>query len=64
MHQRVADIVDGRASERMVSPAPPLYTAGTSANPADLLDPERFPVSMSGAAVSTPITVQDSASPM
>lgn len=45
MHQRVADIVDGRASELVwFLQHPPLYTAGTSANPADLLDPERFPV--------------------
>ena len=27
---------------------PPLYTAGTSAKPADLLDPKRFPVYQSG----------------
>ena len=45
MEARVADIVAGRAPELIwLVEHPPLYTAGTSANPADLTDPDRFPV--------------------
>ena len=45
MEARVADIVAGRAPELIwLVEHPPLYTAGTSANPADLTDPGRFPV--------------------
>lgn len=45
MEVRAAAIRDGTASEAvwMVEHSP-LYTAGTSAKPADLTDPDRFPV--------------------
>ena len=45
MEQRAADIRDGTARELIwLVEHPPLYTAGTSANPDDLVDPHRFPV--------------------
>jgi len=45
MEARVASISDGTAPEAVwLLEHPPLYTAGTSANPADLIDPDRFPV--------------------
>lgn len=45
MEARVDAIVAGRARELVwLLEHPPLYTAGTSARPADLLDPARFPV--------------------
>lgn len=45
MEARVADIRAGRADEAVwFLEHPPLYTAGTSAKPADLVDPDRFPV--------------------
>ncbi|MBP7240521.1 MAG: lipoyl(octanoyl) transferase LipB [Amaricoccus sp.] len=45
MEARVEDIVAGRAAELVwLLEHPPLYTAGTSADPADLLEPDRFPV--------------------
>jgi lipoyl(octanoyl) transferase len=45
MEERVEAIVAGRAPELVwLLEHPPLYTAGTSANPADLLAPDRFPV--------------------
>lgn len=45
MEARVADIIAGRAPELVwLLEHPPLYTAGTSAQPADLLMPDRFPV--------------------
>jgi lipoyl(octanoyl) transferase len=45
METRVAAILEGRAPELVwLLEHPPLYTAGTSAKPADLLDPDRFPV--------------------
>jgi lipoyl(octanoyl) transferase len=44
MQARVAAIRDGTASELVwLVEHPPLYTAGTSADPADLQDPTRFP---------------------
>ncbi len=44
MHARVEAIVEGRAGELVwLLEHPPLYTAGVSAKPHDLLDP-RFPV--------------------
>ncbi len=44
MESRAADIHAGEAKERIwLLEHPPLYTAGTSADPAELLDP-RFPV--------------------
>ncbi len=49
MEARVAAIADGRARELVwLLEHPPLYTAGVSARPADLLDPSRFPVFRSG----------------
>jgi lipoyl(octanoyl) transferase len=49
MEQRVAAIRDGTASELVwVLEHPPLYTAGTSARPQDLLDPSRLPVHRTG----------------
>lgn len=45
MENRVADIIAGKAPELVwFLQHPPLYTAGTSANASDLLDPDRFPV--------------------
>lgn len=45
MEARVAAIAAGKADECVwLLEHPPLYTAGTSANIADLKDPERFPV--------------------
>lgn len=48
MEARAAAIVAGKAAERVwLLEHPPLYTAGTSADPAELLDP-RFPVHQTG----------------
>jgi lipoyl(octanoyl) transferase len=45
MEARADAIAQGRADEAIwLLEHPPLYTAGTSANPADLRDPNRFPV--------------------
>ena len=45
MEARVAKIAGGTADEVIwLLEHPPLYTAGTKANPADLKDPDRFPV--------------------
>ncbi|MEM1005828.1 MAG: lipoyl(octanoyl) transferase LipB [Pseudomonadota bacterium] len=45
MDARVAAIAAGKADECVwLLEHPPLYTAGTSARPEDLTDPERFPV--------------------
>jgi lipoyl(octanoyl) transferase len=45
MEERVAAIHDGVAGELVwLLEHPPLYTAGTSAKPEDLLQPDRFPV--------------------
>ena len=45
MEARAAAIADGTADElAWLVEHPPLYTAGTSANVADLLEPGRFPV--------------------
>ncbi|CTQ50394.1 lipoyl(octanoyl) transferase LipB [Jannaschia donghaensis] len=45
MQARVAAIQAGTANEAIwLLEHPPLYTAGTSAKPADLTDPDRFPV--------------------
>ena len=45
MEARVAEIQAGRAPEAIwLLEHPPLYTAGTSAKPADLVEPDRFPV--------------------
>ena len=49
MESRVAAIRDGGADECVwLLEHPPLYTAGTSADPADLLTPDRFPVHPTG----------------
>lgn len=49
MERRVAAIAAGDAPEVVwLLEHPPLYTAGTSARPADLLAPERLPVFASG----------------
>jgi lipoyl(octanoyl) transferase len=49
MEQRVADIRAERTSEMVwLLEHPPLYTAGTSAQDGDLLEPARFPVYRSG----------------
>ncbi len=49
MEERVAAIHAGSAPEAIwLLEHPPLYTAGTSANPADLVDPDRFPVHDAG----------------
>lgn len=45
MDDRVARIIDGTADEAVwLLEHPPLYTAGTSARPEDLVDRDRFPV--------------------
>lgn len=49
MEERVRAIRAGTARECVwLLEHPPLYTAGTSADPKDLLDPDRFPVHSSG----------------
>jgi lipoyl(octanoyl) transferase len=49
MEQRVGAIYNGQETELVwFLEHPPLYTGGTSANPADLIDPERFPVYQTG----------------
>jgi len=49
MEARVAGIIAGTAPEMVwLLEHPPLYTAGTSADPAELVDPERFPVYETG----------------
>jgi lipoyl(octanoyl) transferase len=45
MQDRVEAILEGRAGELVwLLEHPPLYTAGVSAKPGDLIDPGRFPV--------------------
>ena len=49
MEARADAIAGGEAGELVwLLQHPPLYTAGVSAKPADLLDPQRFPVFRSG----------------
>jgi lipoyl(octanoyl) transferase len=49
MEARAAAIRDGSAGEMVwLVEHPPLYTAGTSANAADLIEPDRFPVFATG----------------
>lgn len=49
MEERAAAIADGRARELVwLLEHPPLYTAGTSAEERDLMDPDRFPVFQTG----------------
>ena len=45
MEERAAAIAAGRAGELVwLLEHPPLYTAGVSAKPGDLIQPDRFPV--------------------
>lgn len=49
MEAEVAAIADGRADELVwLLEHPPLYTAGTSADAGDLIEPDRFPVFATG----------------
>lgn len=49
MEARASAIAEGRAGELVwLLEHPPLYTAGVSARPADLLQPDRFPVFETG----------------
>jgi lipoyl(octanoyl) transferase len=49
MEARVAEIAAGTARERVwLVEHPPLYTAGTSADDGDLVEPARFPVHRTG----------------
>lgn len=49
MERQVALIADGKADELVwLVEHPPLYTAGTSADSKDLIEPDRFPVFASG----------------
>ncbi|THV25075.1 lipoyl(octanoyl) transferase LipB [Peteryoungia ipomoeae] len=49
MEREVAAIAEGRADELVwLLEHPPLYTAGTSADPRDLVQPDRFPVHATG----------------
>ena len=49
MESRVAAIHEGRARDLVwLLEHPPIYTAGTSAKPEDLLEPDRFPVYETG----------------
>jgi lipoyl(octanoyl) transferase len=49
METRVAAIAAGTAPEAIwLLEHPPLYTAGTSSKPGDLIDPNRFPVHLAG----------------
>jgi lipoyl(octanoyl) transferase len=49
MEARVAAIAAGTAPEAIwLLEHPPLYTAGTSSNSVDLIDPNRFPVHVAG----------------
>ncbi|WP_372917156.1 lipoyl(octanoyl) transferase LipB [Sandarakinorhabdus sp.] len=49
MQAMAVSIREGGESERIwLVEHPPLYTAGTSADPAELIDPERFPVFIAG----------------
>ena len=55
MEARVAAIRAGDARELIwLLEHPPLYSAGTSAKPDDLLQPDRFPVLDRAAAANTP----------
>ncbi|BCH54187.1 lipoyl(octanoyl) transferase LipB [Agrobacterium vitis] len=49
MEEEVAAIADGTADELIwLLEHPPIYTAGTSADPKDLIDTQRFPVFSTG----------------
>src|SRR5579862_1694144 len=65
MEARAAAIRDGAAAQLVwLLEHRPLYTAGTSAQPADLLDPGGSRSTGAAAAGNTPITGRASASPM
>lgn len=65
METRAAAIADGTAGELVwLVEHPPLYTAGTSADAADLVDAERFPVFKSGRGGEYTYHGPDNASPM
>lgn len=64
MEREVALIADGGDELVWLVEHPPLYTAGTSADAKDLVQPDRFRSSPPAAAVNTPITVPASALPM
>ncbi len=49
MEKRVEEVQSGTASELIwLLEHPPLYTAGTSADPAELFNPQGFPVFQAG----------------
>ncbi|KRB57120.1 lipoate--protein ligase [Rhizobium sp. Root708] len=48
MEREVAEIADGADELVWLLEHPPLYTAGTSADPKDLVQPDRFPVFATG----------------
>lgn len=49
MEARIGQIHESKASELIwLLEHPPLYTAGANADPADLIDPDRFPVHQTG----------------
>ncbi|WP_205800194.1 lipoyl(octanoyl) transferase LipB [Microvirga terricola] len=49
MEERASEIAEGRARELVwLVEHPPLYTAGTSAQETDLVEPDRFPVHRTG----------------
>jgi lipoyl(octanoyl) transferase len=49
MERRVQDIIEGKAPEMVwLLEHPPLYTSGTSAKTADLLDKKHFPIYQAG----------------
>ena len=65
MEQRAAAIRDGTASECVwLLEHPPLFTAGTSADPTELFNPLGFQSSRPVAVAATPIMDRDSASAM
>ncbi|MHA1190278.1 MAG: lipoyl(octanoyl) transferase LipB [Alphaproteobacteria bacterium] len=49
MDKQVQSIINGNTAEQVwLLEHPPVYTAGTRANPQDLLEPDRFPVHKTG----------------
>ena len=64
MEARAAAVAEGTASELVwLIEHPPLYTAGTSAKPAQLIEAASRSM-LPGAAASSPITARASGSPM
>ena len=65
MEAEVAAIAEGQAPELVwLVEHPPLYTAGTSADAADLIEPDRFPVFATGRGGEYTYHGPGSASPM